>query len=187
MHIPTTNGPISAREGDPDTMSTRTASALSTALRSTAIALAWSTRLENNARERINPSQCDESTAVAWEALKPDAMTNVDVHPAIDASFAPPSRISSKNQANPGCLVNWRSAALVLVRTDFAAPGSWRAAASRDETASAATTAENKPPPTTTARQVTNSAANAVAAGIVRPPSPTMIAIPFILRARSSG
>ncbi len=87
-----------------DTTRTSSASALKTALRSTAISFARSTRLENNARDRISPNQCDDSTHVATDELIPDAITKLDVHPAIDASFPPPSMMSSRKIANAG----WR-------------------------------------------------------------------------------
>ena len=92
--------------GDEETTSTRSTSALSTALRSTATSFARSTRLENSARDTISPSQCDDSTHVAADELRPDAITKLDVHPAIDASLPPPSMMSSRNHANAGCFAN---------------------------------------------------------------------------------
>ena len=65
-----------------------------------------STRFENNARDRISPSQCDDNTHVATDELKPDALTKLDVQPAIDASLPPPSMMSSRNSANAGCFAN---------------------------------------------------------------------------------
>ena len=50
-----------------------------------------------------------------------------------------------------------------------------------------ATTADSTPPLITTARHDTYSDANTVAVGIANPPRPTMMAITFIRRPRSSG
>ena len=76
------------------------------ALRSMATSLDWSTRLENRVRDRMRPSQCEESTSVAADALIPDASTKLVVHPAIDASLPPPSATSRRNHPNPGCFAN---------------------------------------------------------------------------------
>ncbi len=54
-------------------------------------------------------------------------------------------------------------------------------------TPDSATSAESTPPPTTTARHETRCDASTVAVGIAIPPSPTMMAMPFMRRPRSSA
>src|SRR4030095_7619727 len=107
---PTANGPTTTSTGVADTTRTTSTSALATALRSTAIAFAPSTRPDNSTLGSIRPSQCDDNTHVAIDESKPDAMTKLDVHPAIDASLPPPSKMSNTNHAKVGCFKNWRSA-----------------------------------------------------------------------------